>query len=175
MDLTFDQAALAQFITTYQNLGPPLVFLLAAAESLVLISLFIPATVLLLALAVAVGASGAHVSIVSLWLAAGFGASAGYAISYAIGAVWKSSIDGHWPFRKYPAALKASRSFFERYGLLAVFLGHFVGPARAFVPVIAGAMAVPPVRFQIVNVLSSFMWAGAVMLPAHLSALGLAT
>lgn len=172
MHLMLDQAAMAEFITTYERLGAPIVFILAAAESLVLISLFIPATVLLLALAAAVGVSGANVSILNLWLAAGLGASAGYAISYAIGAYWKSSIDGHWPFRKYPGALSASRGFFERYGLLAVFLGHFVGPARAFVPVIAGAMSVPLVSFQIVNVVSSFLWAGAVLLPAHMSALG---
>lgn len=167
MNLTFDTAALTDFVNANRDLCVPFVFALAIGESLALVSLFLPATVILLAFAGLIGTTG--ISIWPIWVAAGLGAFLGYALSYAIGAFYKDRIDTHAPFRYYPQVMSASRRFFQRYGVMAVFLGHFIGPGRAFVPVVAGVLSVPFVHFQIANLASSFLWATLVLSPAHIS------
>jgi membrane-associated protein len=58
-----------------------------------------------------------------------------------------------------------SEAFFNRWGTLAVFFARFVPPIRAFVPVTAGALGMPPVRFYGVNVAAVIAWALAHVLP----------
>jgi membrane protein DedA with SNARE-associated domain len=47
-----------------------------------------------------------------------------------------------------------------------VFLGHFFGPIRAVIPVIAGMAAMRQIPFQIANITSAFLWAGGVIAPS---------
>ena len=49
-----------------------------------------------------------------------------------------------------------------------MFLGRFLGPIRAIVPVVAGMSGMPARQFYVVNVLSAFAWAAAHMLPGVL-------
>ena len=58
-----------------------------------------------------------------------------------------------------------SEAFFHRFGALAVFFARFVPPIRAFVPITAGALGMPPVRFYGVNIPAVFAWASAHVLP----------
>lgn len=169
MHFTFDFAAIAEFLSVNRHLCAPFVFALALGESLAFVSLVLPATAILLLLAGLISTTG--IALWPIWLAAGLGASIGYAVSYGIGAYYKDRIDTHAPFRYYPEVMTASRKFFQRYGVMAVFLGHFFGPGRAFVPVVAGVLSVPFLHFQIANLTSSFLWATLVLSPAHLSAL----
>jgi len=55
-------------------------------------------------------------------------------------------------------------SFFKRYGVHSVFIGRFLGPLRAVVPLVAGMMHMPPLRFNTANVLSAVVWAPALVL-----------
>jgi hypothetical protein len=43
--------------------------------------------------------------------------------------------------------LSEVRPFFDRWGAAGVFLGHFLGPVRAIIPVIAGIYALPQWQF----------------------------
>lgn len=171
MTSMFDTAMITEFLAANRHLCAPAVFVLAIGESLAVVSLFLPATVILLAVAGLIGTSGIEIDMWWVWLAAGLGASVGYVLSYAIGAYFKDSIDRHRPFRDYPHIMASSRGFFERYGVFAVFAGHFFGPGRAFIPVVAGILSVPFLHFQIANVTSSFLWATFVLSPAHVAAL----
>jgi len=62
-----------------------------------------------------------------------------------------------------------SEAFFHRWGALAVFFARFVPPIRAFVPVTAGALGMPPLRFFSVNVPAVLLWAPAHVLPGVLA------
>jgi membrane protein DedA with SNARE-associated domain len=141
MQLAFDHAAFTEFFQANKQFWIPMVFLLSIGESLAFISLVLPATVILLAMSGLLASSGADVR--AGWIAAGLGASIGYSASYGIGAYYKDKIDGHRPFRDYPHVMMSSRRFIERHGVLAVFLGHFFGPGRAFVPIVAGMLSMP--------------------------------
>ena len=156
--------AIVAFVQANQVWAAPVAFALAFGESLAFVSLILPATVILVAIGGLLGASA-----VDVWhvvLAAGLGGSLGYAVSYWIGLYFKDSIDTIWPFREYPKMMQQGRRFFEKYGAFAVFLGHFFGPVRAVIPVIAGMAAMRQIPFQIANITSAFLWAGGVIAPS---------
>jgi membrane protein DedA with SNARE-associated domain len=97
-------------------------------------------------------------------VAAGLGGVVGYTVSYWVGLYFKDSIHKVWPFTTHPNLIPRSEAFFEEHGLWSVFLGHFIGPVRAVIPVIAGMFSMPQIPFQIANVASAFIWAIWVML-----------
>ncbi len=156
-----------EFARAYQALAPALVFALGFLESLAFVSLFVPSTVILVAISGIFGASG--LSILPLIVAGGLGSMLGYGLSYWIGYRFKEPILARWPFRRFPQAVERSQAFFARYGLMSVLLGHFFGPVRAFIPVIAGISQMPYWPFQIANAISSFAWAALVLSPGFLA------
>src|SRR5690606_12359109 len=124
-----------QFVRENETWAAPIVFLLAFGESLAFLSLIVPATFILVGIGGLIGASG-----VQLWpivIAAGLGGSLGYALSYWIGLYFKDEIHKYWPFRAYPEMIPRGQAFFDKYGALGVFFGHFFGPVRAVIPVVA--------------------------------------
>ena len=62
-----------------------------------------------------------------------------------------------------------SEAFFHSCGALAVFFARFVPPIRAFVPITAGALGMPPLRFYAVNIPAILLWALAHVLPGVLA------
>ena len=154
---------IVEFVHTHQSWAVPIVFALAFGESLAFLSLLIPAWAILLGIGGLLGAGG--INFWPVWIAAGLGGTLGYAVSYWIGLYFKDSLDQMWPFTKRPDLLPRGRAFFEKYGVWAVFLGHFFGPLRAVVPVVAGMYAMPQIPFQIANATSAFLWAAFVLAP----------
>lgn len=158
--------AIIQFVQHNQAWAAPVVFALAFAESLAFLSLVVPATFVLLGIAGLLSVSG-----VSFWpivIAGWLGSSLGYSLSYWIGLYFKDTIHNYWPFTTHPYLLPRGRQFFEKFGVLGVFLGHFFGPVRAVVPVVAGMFAMGQLKFQLANLSSSLIWAVAVLSPAIL-------
>lgn len=155
---------IVMFVEANQAWIIPIVFLLALGESLAFISLFLPASVILFAISALMGKSGIGINgIFWVWFAAGVGGSIGYWLSYAIGRYFKDDVHKLWPFSSRPEMLVRGRNFFEKWGALGVFAGHFFGPVRAVVPVVAGMFAMPQWAFQVANVSSAFLWAGGVL------------
>jgi membrane-associated protein len=74
-----------------------------------------------------------------------------------------------WPLTSYPHVVAQSEALFRRWGLWAVFFGRFVPPIRAFVPITAGALDMPPSRFFAVNIPAILLWAPAHVLPGVLA------
>jgi membrane protein DedA with SNARE-associated domain len=99
-------------------------------------------------------------------IAAALGGSLGYATSYWIGLYFKESIPNIWPFTTHPQLISQGERFFEKYGAFGVFLGHFFGPVRAVIPVVAGMFAMRQLPFQIANVASAIIWSAGVIAPS---------
>lgn len=152
------------------------VFLVAVTfcESLVVIGFFVPGVMLLFG-------AGALIAVGSLdlWLTLGcaaVGATVGDIFSFWLGRHYKERLRTVWPFRRYPQLLSRGEVFFARHGGKSVLFGRFVGPLRAFVPAIAGMSGMSPLRFIIIDSLSSVAWAPAYVVPGIVFAasLGLA-
>ena len=162
-------ASIVEWVRLNQGWAWLPVFLLAFGESLAFVSLILPSTVILVAISGLLGASGIGFgTIMWIWLWAGIGGGLGYWVSYDVGRYFKDDIDKIWPFKGRPEMLKQGRDFFEKWGAAGVFLGHFFGPVRAVIPVVAGTLAMQRFTFQIANFASSFIWAlGVLVLPMY--------
>lgn len=154
------------FVRDHEAWAIPIAFLVAFGESFAFFSLFWPGTAILVGISALLAASGMEIK--TLWpaiVAAGAGGSLGYAMSYWLGHYFKDSIPNLWPFSKNPELIPQGKAFFERYGAFGVFLGHFFGPVRAVIPVVAGMFAMRQLYFQLANVVSAFLWAAGVIAP----------
>ncbi|MFG1301730.1 DedA family protein [Xanthobacter sp. V3C-3] len=156
-------AATTAFVQEHHTLAPAVVFGLAFGESLALVSFFIPATVLLLAIGALIEASGLH--FFPIWLAAACGAALGDAISYWLGFHYKDRAKRFWPLSRRPDLVARAEDFFQRFGVWGVAVGRFFGPVRAVVPLVAGVMAMRQSHFQLANLASAAVWAFAMLAP----------
>lgn len=172
IDLAEATAGLIGFVKANATWAPYIVGALAFAESLAFISLFVPATAILLGVGGLVG-----VGALEFWPAyagAAGGAILGDWVSYAVAWRFKDRIATAWPFSRYPGVLERGEAFFRRFGWPSVFLGRFIGPVRAVVPVVAAVSGMPLVPFQVANVTSALVWAGVLLGPGYFAARQLA-
>lgn len=146
-------------------LAEPIAFALCFAESIVFVSLFVPSTVLLLALGALHGAAGG--GFWTLWLAAAAGAFAGDAVTYAAGRNFDSRIAGLWPLSRNPHWYARAAAFVEGWGMLGIVASKFLGMLRPFVPVLAGALKMGWPRFLAASAISALLWAGAILGPGY--------
>ena len=136
--------------------------LTAFVESFVFLSLLFPGTAILIAAGTLV--SEGILSPVPTVAAGIAGAVLGDSVSFWLGQKFGPLLPKIWPFRTHPERLMRGISFFKRYGVHSVFIGRFLGPLRAVVPLVAGMMHMPPLRFNTANVLSAVVWAPALVL-----------
>ncbi|MDT9587354.1 MAG: DedA family protein [Candidatus Arsenophonus melophagi] len=152
---------ITEFSSDHQILAIIIVFLLAFGESLAFISLLLPATVILLGLGALIGNN--QVAFLLIWFSTTIGAFLGDWLSYWIGFHYKQSVRYMWPISRRPAVLEQGHRFFERWGVWSVFIGRFFGPLRAIIPLVAGICAMPKHYFQLANLVSSILWAFAIL------------
>ena len=151
------------FVKMHEAWAVPIVFVLSFGESLAFISLLLPATVILWGIGALIG--GADLAFWPLWLSAAIGAALGDWLSFWLGMHYRNEITGVWPLNRNPHLLKRGHQLFERWGVLAVFIGRFFGPLRAIVPLVAGMTTMPPLLFQIANWSSALLWAAVTLAP----------
>src|SRR5918994_1457963 len=170
MDLDTLAPVLLDFTRAHQRWAPFIVGALAFAESLAVVSLLVPSTVLLLGIGALAGASG--LEFWPIWLGAAAGAILGDWLSYAIGFRFKHAVFRFWPLSSHQHLSVRGEQFFARWGTWGVFLGRFIGPLRAVVPLTAGIFAMPMLLFQTATIASAFVWAFIMLAPgAGLTAL----
>jgi len=156
------------FVRDHEAYLLPIVFLICMAESIIVVSLFVPSTIILLASSTLLGASGA--SVASLWIAAGLGAALGDWVSYGLGRFSYREMRDGWPFHQYRRTVARGRLFFAQWGWASMFIARFMGPLRSFTPLVAGICRMPLLVFGIASMMSAFVWAGAVLAPTGIGA-----
>lgn len=157
---------LLQWLNAHPELAGLVTFLISAGESVAILGTIVPGSIMMTALGALAGAG-----VIPLWPTifwAIMGAIVGDGISYWLGHYFKDRLPNTWPFYKYPGFLKSGEVFFHKYGSMSVFIGRFVGPVRALVPLVAGMLGMKPLQFTVANVASAIGWAPAYMLPGIL-------
>jgi membrane protein DedA with SNARE-associated domain len=133
------------------------VFLCCLGESIIVLGVLIPTTLVLLA-------TGALVGLGSLgfWpavAAAVAGAICGDSINFWAGRHWGSrALESHYA-QRYQDAIARSRKLFQNHGAKALVIARFIGLVRPFVAAIAGAYRMSVARFFAVELAASFAWA----------------
>jgi membrane protein DedA with SNARE-associated domain len=156
-------ADIINFTRTNHGWAPFVVALLCFAESLAVVSFFVPATVILVGIGGLIGSAG--LDFWPIWWGAVIGGILGDWLSYVVGYVFKDTAHHRWPLSKYPEFTKNADTFMRKWGAMGVFIGRFSGPLRAFVPLAAGVFGVPHWKFQLANVSSAIVWAFVLLAP----------
>ncbi|MCX7288723.1 MAG: DedA family protein [Rhodobacterales bacterium] len=129
----------------------------AIGENLAFLSIIIPSTAILMGVGALV-ATG-ELTMLPIFLGAAIGAIIGSFLSYFIGWRYGPAMLGVWPLRNHPDQVERGNAAFLRWGPIAVLIGHFFGPLRAVVFVMAGISRIPLWIFGPVNVVGCIGWA----------------
>ena len=142
-------------------------FLAALLEAVPIVGAVIPGSTIIFALSALI--PGGNLQLGWVLLAAILGALLGDGTAFWLGHREKREILNVWPLSNHPNVVAQSEAFFHRWGTLAVFFARFVPPIRAFVPITAGALGMPPATFYGVNIPAVLLWAPAHVLPGVLA------
>lgn len=159
-----DNAVIA-FIREHMALAEPAVFAMGFAEGIPGLSLLVPSSALFLAVGTAHGAAGGLFW--QTWLAASAGAVLGDCVTYWLGRRYKDRVESLAVIRRYAGWRERGIALFERWGVLAIIGGKFLGFMRPFLPVVAGMIEMPLLYFLPASVISSLAWAGAFLAPGY--------
>lgn len=142
------------------------IFAIVLAESLAVVGLFFPGIMIMIAIGILIGSGVLPVLSTMLWILVG--ALCGDFISYWLGFHYRNYILEMWPFRLFPSLIIKGEKFFQGHGGKSVFLGRFLGPIRPIIPMIAGMLNMPPLRFILVDTVSAIIWAFIYLAPGIL-------
>lgn len=151
------------FVANHSNLTYLFIFSVSLSESLALVGLLVPGTVVMFGIGALVGAGG--ISLIPTLILAALGAVTGDAISYLLGRKYQERLQSMWPFTRYQHILEKGEDFFRKHGGKSVFLGRFIGPIRPVIPIVAGIMNMPGPYFALVNIASAIGWAIVYVVP----------
>lgn len=163
MDIEALKDSTMAFVETHKAWAPLIAAGLAFCESIAVLSIFVPATVILVAVGALVGGAG-----LAFWpvvIGAAVGAALGDWVSYEFGHWLGPGAKQKWPLNRYPEMTAKAEGFIQRWGVAAVALGRFFGPARALVPLLAGVLGMSRLPFQLANVASALVWAFVLLAP----------
>lgn len=158
--------SLLQWLHSHPEWGNLLIFLFSFLESLALVGLVFPGTVIMTGAGILIG-SGV-LSFKPIYFYATLGSFVGDFISYGLGYYYRDNLKSIWPFKKYLNVIAKGESFFHKHGGKSVFIGRFIGPIRPLIPLIAGSLKMPVLRFLIVDISASLLWAFAYLLPGFI-------
>ncbi len=149
--------------------GYLVIFTAAALESAAFLGLFIPGESLVLVTGF-LAAQGLLDLDVAIWTVT-FGAIAGDSLGYELGRRLDRTTllrYGHFVGLSKDRVDKAD-AFFQQHGGKSVFLGRFVGFARAIVPFLAGSTRMPYRSFLPFNILGAGIWSSLLVLLGYFS------
>lgn len=161
-------SAAAAFLQAHGAWAGPAIGLIAFAESVAVVGLFVPATPLMLAAGALMATARLDPTAIVAWAVAG--AFGGYALSFEVGRRWGRRVGRAWPLRRHPRTLARARLLCRRHGAASIVMGRYLGPVQASVPLIAGSLAMNGRRFYAANMVSSLLWPPTLLAPGYLAA-----
>lgn len=162
----FDIELFTNWISQNPDWALLIVFGIAFVESIAVVGLFMPGWLLLVGVGVLIGTGNINFYLASLFCFAG--AVLGEYLSFMVGVHYKERVHHFAIFKRHPEWLEKTEHFFQRYGIASIALGQFVGPVRAFAPLLAGMSAMPLLRFQITILIATMIWAPVYLMPGIL-------
>ena len=161
------QALLEHFITQSTVYSLLAVMLVAFLESLALVGLILPGTVMMAGLGALIG--GGEVNFWQAWLAGIVGCLLGDWISFWLGWRFKKPLH-RWSFmKKNRALLEKTEHALHQHSMITILIGRFVGPTRPLVPMVAGMLDLPVAKFVLPNIIGCLLWPPLYFLPGILA------
>jgi membrane protein DedA with SNARE-associated domain len=152
-----------QWLNQHPEFSNLIIFGIAFLESLAIVGVLMPGWLLLVGVGVLIGTG--VINYFEAALACFAGAVIGEAVSYYLGRHYQQQVRQWRLIKSHPNWLDNSEQFFERYGVASIALGRFVGPVRAFAPLLAGMSGMSQRLFHTTNLLSALVWAPVYLIP----------
>jgi len=154
---------LTQWLASHPHWLGLALLLVACMESLAVVGLLIPGTVLTFSIALL---AGNGVLTLGETLLLGFiGGLIGDLLSYGLGRRYHQGIRRLPGLRNHPEWLLRAEHYFQRYGVASLLVGRFIGPLRPMLPMTAGMLDMPFGRFLLVSLCAAAGWSMAYLLP----------
>lgn len=145
------------FVEAHRTWAFWIALLFAMAETMPIVSILIPSTAILIGVGALVATGG--IDFLPIWAGASVGAIIGSCISWWLGHRYGEWVLQQWPMSKEPQMAERGRQAFEKWGGAALLIGHFFGPLRAIVFLMAGISRMSFRRFIGWNILGAIGWA----------------
>lgn len=155
------QQYLIDLITRLGQWDYLVIFIGAALESAAFLGLVVPGESLVLVAGFFANQHVLDLDVTMLVATVGaiVGDNIGYRLGSRLGRAWLLRYGRHLGLRE--RHVERAETFFARYGGRAVFLGRFIGFARALVPFVAGASHMRYRQFLVYNAVGAALWAVA--------------
>lgn len=161
------EAFLEHFITQSVAYSLVAVALVAFLESLALVGLILPGTVMMAGLGALIGSG--ELGFYTAWLAGVVGCLLGDWVSFGIGWRFKTALH-RWSFlKKHKTLLDKTEHALHQHSLFTILVGRFIGPTRPLVPMVAGMLDLPVRKFVLPNVIGCVLWPPLYLLPGILA------
>ena len=143
------------------------VALVTFLESLALVGLLLPGTVMMASLGALVGSG--QLGLYPAWAAGLVGCLLGDWISYGIG--WKFQGPLHrWHYlKKHQKMLDKTEHALHQHSMITILVGRFVGPTRPLIPMAAGMLELPVRKFLPPSMIGCIFWPPLYLLPGILA------
>nr|WP_154325318.1 DedA family protein [Pantoea sp. 201603H] len=143
------------------------VMMVAFLESLALVGLLLPGTVLMATLGALIGSG--QMGLYPAWGAGIIGCFLGDWISYYIGWQFKGPLH-RWSFlKKHQAMLDKTEHALHQHSMFTILVGRFIGPTRPLIPMVAGMLELPVRKFIPPNIIGCLLWPPLYFLPGILA------
>jgi membrane protein DedA with SNARE-associated domain len=152
--------SMIDFVSANRQWALWIALVFAAAETTAFISIAIPSTAILIGVGALVATGG--VDFLPIWIGASIGAVIGSTFSWWLGRHYGDRILRMWPLRDHPDLVTRGTTLFAKWGVWAIIIGHFFGPLRPVVFLMAGISRMRVLHFHFFNVAGSLAWAWAV-------------
>ena len=162
----FNIHSVANFFSTHPHGISVFTYFIVFAEAMAVVGAIVPGAIIMPAIGFLIGSAIVPAGSTFMW--AILGAVTGDCLSYFIGVYFQDRIHRMWPFTRWPKLLGQSEKFFSEHGGKSVFIGRFVGPVRAMIPMVAGMLKMPLAKFLLVSLPSAVIWSVGYMVPGVL-------
>lgn len=148
------------------------VAIFAFLESLALVGLLMPGTLVMAGLGALIGSG--ELNLYSAWLAGTLGCLAGDVISWWLG--WRFNVPlRRWHFlQRYKTGLARTEYALHQHSMATLLIGRFIGPTRPLVPLVAGMLGLPLRRFLPASVIGCILWPPLYFMPGILAGAAIA-
>jgi len=167
LDNTFLSEGLTDYLVASPGILIVAIGLTALLESLAVVGLVVPGVAILFGLCILAGQI--QVSISLLIISGIIGSIIGDFASFWLGKHLQNDLLLWGPIKKRPLLIHRASRMCEQYGIVSLLIARFIGPLRPLVPITAGMLDFPWIKFSLVACVGACLWAPVYLLPGYYS------
>lgn len=143
------------------------VILITFLESLAIVGLLLPGTVIMITLGTLIG--NGKISFYPTWISGIIGCLLGDWFSWYIGHKFKLSLKKIYFWKKYHSLINKTENALHHHSIMTIIIGRFIGPTRSIIPLVSGILNLSFFKFALPNIIGCVIWPPIYLLPGILT------